>query len=244
MSESPRIEAFSKIYEERIWGEEPRSGDGSRPEAALPYVLFLSKVIEKYNIKSVLDIGHGDWAMWPEGFFENVTYLGVDAAQGLSEEMQAKHGRKNISFQHQDAVNQLPSGYELVLCKDVIQHLPVSDSLGLLSDLSNTPYILLCSDIKNRSLIGRFRRILSAIAPKARLRAIMHRKSPFENYGISHNSEIEPGGWQSIDLRENPFNLKKMGLNLIDTFEFDGSPHYGELIRKRVYLLTTTGSSV
>jgi SAM-dependent methyltransferase len=238
MSLNGRIDAFSKIYEEKIWGEEPRSGDGSRPEAALPYVKYLEGLILKNQITSILDIGHGDWEMWPKDFFTKVSYLGLDAATGLSDEMQAKHGAQNINFEHVDAVTNLPKGFDLVLCKDVVQHLPASDCIKMLTDLSNTPFILICSDIRNQSVVGKISRFRSALAPKARLKAMLNGNSPFSNFRISHNSEISPGGWQSIDLREHPFNLGEIGLELVETFEFDGSPHYRNLVRKRVYLLT------
>jgi 2-polyprenyl-3-methyl-5-hydroxy-6-metoxy-1,4-benzoquinol methylase len=237
MRSNERIDAFSKIYEEKIWGEEPRSGDGSRPEAALPYVKYLSEVISKYQVTSILDIGHGDWAMWPKDFFKNIKYLGVDAAEGLSDEMQIAHGGGSIEFRHLDAISELPNGFDLVMCKDVVQHLPASDCIKLLNSLVDPKLVLICSDIKNDSILGRLSRFRSSLAPRARFSALLKFESPFLSYGIPHNTEIQPGSWQSIDLREAPFNLQSLGFELIDTFEFDGSPHYGNLVRKRVYLL-------
>lgn len=237
MTKNERIDAFSRIYEEKIWGEEPRSGDGSRPEAAQPYVKYLSTLISKYQINSILDIGHGDWEMWPRNFFLNVSYLGVDVATGLSDEMKAKHGRENINFMHVDAVTDLPKGFDLVMCKDVVQHLPASDCITMLRELAATPLILICSDIRNQSLVGKLSRFRSALAPRARIQALAKGKSPFSNFRIAQNIEISPGGWQSIDLRKSPFQLGDLGLELLETFEFNGSPHYGNLVRKRVYLL-------
>jgi hypothetical protein len=97
-------QVFTQIYRNNTWGNgtegTPLSGPGSNSENARPYVDFVSKVISDFGIASVLDVGHGDWAMWKDYRFENVKYIGVDVAQDISAENQDKFGSKNRLFLH------------------------------------------------------------------------------------------------------------------------------------------------
>ena len=80
--------AFERIYKEKIWGEgtlvSPLSGTGSNPDLAKPYVDFVRDTVRDFSIESVLDFGHGDWAMWRDYKFEETHYLGVDVVNDLS----------------------------------------------------------------------------------------------------------------------------------------------------------------
>ena len=61
-------EVFANIYKNHVWGDgspgNPRSGTGSNPDVAKPYVEFVSNAIQSLYISSVLDVGCGDWEMW------------------------------------------------------------------------------------------------------------------------------------------------------------------------------------
>ncbi|MBI4414995.1 MAG: SAM-dependent methyltransferase, partial [Candidatus Kerfeldbacteria bacterium] len=50
---------FEKIYKDKVWYK--GSGSGSLPENTTTYRDFLQKYIKQNNIKSILDLGCGDW---------------------------------------------------------------------------------------------------------------------------------------------------------------------------------------
>ena len=60
---------FDEIYSKASWKSGTSlSGPGSEPENALSYVAFVGEIIQIYGINTILDIGHGDWKMWPKAF--------------------------------------------------------------------------------------------------------------------------------------------------------------------------------
>jgi hypothetical protein len=92
-SESDRANAFTEIYQRGTWASpQSASGTGSNPQVARPYVDFVLGLLRRLQIRSVLDVGHGDWAMWPEKSFHGVKYLGIDVVPGLSERVGRIHG--------------------------------------------------------------------------------------------------------------------------------------------------------
>ena len=63
-------EVFQSIYENGVWGIGKddaefigSSGSGSDPANALPYLEYLQHFFKEHNIKSVVDLGCGDWQL-------------------------------------------------------------------------------------------------------------------------------------------------------------------------------------
>lgn len=102
-------EVFTEIYRTKKWGD--GSGGGSTPDAARPYCVFVSfylahlGIVEWEKTPCVLDIGCGDGVVAQGIDFTNWRYIGVDAAQGI------------------DALTDPLPDADLVLCKEVLQHL-------------------------------------------------------------------------------------------------------------------------
>jgi hypothetical protein len=81
-------EAFSAIYQSHAWGSlEDRpfcSGDGSiREEAVGPYCEMIREFIAANNIRRVVDLGCGDFAVGSRFIGPAVHYLGVDVVPDL-----------------------------------------------------------------------------------------------------------------------------------------------------------------
>jgi len=124
-------DVFTRIYKEKIWGNgtqnSPSSGDGSLPKMSLPYLRFVQNTIQDYDIKSVFDFGHGDWTMWRDYKFEDVSYLGIDVAQGLSESVAAIYGNPRRRFRHSPELKEEFPAADLFISKEVFQHLSNPD---------------------------------------------------------------------------------------------------------------------
>ena len=109
-------EVFTDIYARRVWGD--GSGGGSGPQAQ-PYCDFVSEYLKMppypIGVRTALDIGCGDERVAKRIRWGIFTYIGVDAAQGF------------------DALtDELPAA-DLVLCKEVMQHLS-NEQVQLLLD--------------------------------------------------------------------------------------------------------------
>ena len=112
---------FFYIYNKNIWGS---SGTGSKFTPDNKWFLEeLRKHLNKYNLKNIADLGCGDWAIMRNFNFKTTeTYTGIDCVDFLINDLNKKHSGKNIKFIHQDISTTIPSGYDIIILKDVIQH--------------------------------------------------------------------------------------------------------------------------
>ena len=226
---------FSQIYVTKKWGDgsilKPLSGGGSNPNHAKPYVDFVRQKINDLEVQSVLDVGHGDWAMWRDYRFEDTFYTGVDVVAGLSETNHHRFGTKNVVFLEHNSNQDLPIA-ELLISKDVLQHLSLGDIDDLMLHFSRYKYLILCNDIAHyKSLFSVFR---FSVQIKKRITLARMRKSPFRKPRFpNNNSEIFTGGWRPIDLQGTCFQNRLEGFILIETLDY-GIENFN-LIKKRIY---------
>lgn len=123
-SDAPGGEVFSRIYAENTWGV--GSGVGSLPESVVDYVRVLTDFLRTQNIRSIVDFGCGDWQFSKSIDWGERRYLGVDVVPSVIEANTAAYTRENIRFALMTDVDALPSA-DLLICKDVLQHLPNAD---------------------------------------------------------------------------------------------------------------------
>lgn len=141
---------FTHVYERKIWGEDfdkkGCSGSGSTFEASQEYVQFVKKFIEENHIRSVLDIGCGDGAI--TGFLKldnNISYIGIDVVEDLIERNKAKYPCHNF-FKLNAVIDPLPE-VDLILCKDVLQHLSLRHIKGLIENVKKSAkYFIFTND--------------------------------------------------------------------------------------------------
>jgi glycosyltransferase involved in cell wall biosynthesis/SAM-dependent methyltransferase len=112
---------FSRIYESNEWGY--GSGVGSLPENNASYAKYISQFIDVNSVKSVVDFGCGDWQFSRLIDWRGATYTGVDLVEKVIARNIEAFANSDIRFQVFKSLEQLPSA-DLLLCKDVFQHLP------------------------------------------------------------------------------------------------------------------------
>lgn len=229
-------EIFTKIYKDRIWGngtpDSPSSGDGSLPEMSLPFLQFVQNVIQDNEIESVIDFGHGDWTMWRDYKFENVSYLGIDIAEGLSERVGAIYENSARKFCHSSKLTKGFPAADLFISKEVFQHLSNPDVKAVLEQLTSFKYLILCNGYYSTSLF--FERLKFRLQIRNRLRRILHQGNPF--YLVNppkNNSEINSGDFRGIDLEQSPFSEFLTHHKLVSRFDFPGRK--GSAANFRVY---------
>jgi SAM-dependent methyltransferase len=143
VSESRTV--FTDIYTNNRWGQ--GSGSGSAPAQNLEYRLFIEKFLIANNIKSVLDFGCGDWQFSRLINWGNVQYNGVDLVASVVESDNARFKNENINFTVFSNIDDLPS-CDLVICKDVLQHISLELCIQYLEKLKNkAKYLLITNDI-------------------------------------------------------------------------------------------------
>jgi hypothetical protein len=137
---------FATIYAENYWGKaagEPYfSGFGSLSDNLAPYADFASQYIRMNRIRSVVDMGCGDFRASRSIDLNGASYLGVDIVSDLVRYNQQRFGSAHIRFMRLDATRDaLPPG-ELCLLKAVLQHWSNADILALLPKLSIYEHVL------------------------------------------------------------------------------------------------------
>ncbi|AVL94957.1 glycosyltransferase [Moumouvirus australiensis] len=143
---------FENIYNTSCWGN--GSGPGSDPEYNQEYIEVLKKLFDDLEIKSITDIGCGDWQFSKYIDFGNINYLGMDVVPHLIETNTKLFGKENIKFKHLDIINNSNQveNTDLIILKDVVQHWPTKTIIKVLDVLkTKTKYILLtnCCDQKD-----------------------------------------------------------------------------------------------
>ncbi len=114
------------------WDEGGFSFSGSQIEITKEYVAFLQEFMHANQIHSVVDIGCGDWAFSRYIDWSGIQYTGIDIVKFVIERNQSLFAHPSITFIHADALDmELPEA-DLMICKDVFQHLPNSAIMGIL----------------------------------------------------------------------------------------------------------------
>lgn len=130
-------EVFTDIYARKVWGD--GSGGGSAPDVARPYIDFVSEYLSDkigpygmpYNspIESVLDIGSGDGCILKLISWNRAHCIGLDTAH-----IPAPDPTPRVQFCNDvDVIEQQIGHADLVLCKEVLQHLS-NEQIQLLLD--------------------------------------------------------------------------------------------------------------
>jgi len=126
-------DTFKAIYEYNGWGEDicndfpGQSGEGSSIEFNKDYIAFLKRFIEQQGIKSVVDVGCGDWRCGKFIYYKtDVKYTGYDCYAGVINSHN-KHYKPLSRFWTFEVKNCLletdtMEGADLLIVKDVLQH--------------------------------------------------------------------------------------------------------------------------
>ena len=136
-------EVFDKIYRLGIWGG--GSGIGSNPNAAKGYMLYLQDFLKNNAIRSVVDVGCGDWQFSRFIDWGDVNYLGIDVVHSVIADNLRDFSQVNRQFICSDLTVETdvqPSG-DLLLLKDVLQHLSNQNAAQLLELTSRFKFSLI-----------------------------------------------------------------------------------------------------
>lgn len=199
MSEVPSVgmqPSFSQIYAENVWDVNLRSGPGSDPKLNRRYGRLIEQFIRSHNVRSVVDLGCGDWSFSRTIDWTGVDYVGIDVVPELIAHLNNTYARPGVRFIQRDILGQddLPSA-DLAISKDVLQHWPIASIQAFIGRLELFRHALITNDCK--VLVRNWRRLW---IPEERVPA---------------NIDIEPGEYRPVRLTEAPFHLAARRLALI-----------------------------
>ncbi len=141
-------EIFTDIYMTGKWGkgkdETPFfSGVGSVEEAYRSYIDFMQEFLRKNEIKSVVDLGCGDFQVGRHLAQLGIDYTGCDIVRPLVEYNQKTFGNARIRFLQRNMItDELPDG-ELCIIRQVFQHLSNESILKVLPKLKKYRYVII-----------------------------------------------------------------------------------------------------
>lgn len=139
---------FTSIIDSDKWNG--GCGPGSRASATVEYRQFIQRYIKENNIKSVLDFGCGDWEFSQLIDWTGVSYLGLDVVKKFIDNNNKEYSSENVKFQHYNGDDELPCTVDLIICKDVLQHLNIDLVNKLLDRFSrSSSRMLITNDISN-----------------------------------------------------------------------------------------------
>jgi SAM-dependent methyltransferase len=126
---APLIKAFNSVYASAKWAKgadgQGTSGPGSTLEATAAYRAFIEDFINTHNVKSVVDAGCGDWAFSSKIDWHGARYTGIDISTDVVDLVRKKYSNATVRFAVGNVTEPLPTA-DLLLCKDVLQHLPIA----------------------------------------------------------------------------------------------------------------------
>lgn len=209
----PAASVFRDVYLARQWSQAEvqfHSGPGSTGLSATQYADCIKDFIRLHDIRSVVDLGCGDFRVASGFVTPNVHYVGVDIVDPLIAHNQATFGSDTVRFVKLDATRDpLPDG-ELCLIREVLQHLSNRQIASVLHAALKFRYV-----------------IYSDYQPSSDARC-------WPNRDIAHGRDTRLWKDSAVFLNKPPFNRKMELLLEVASDEILRQP--GECIR--TYLLT------
>jgi SAM-dependent methyltransferase len=138
---------FDFIYARGIWGEGGGSGVGSDLSRTVLYIAYVQALMDKHDVRSVLDLGCGDWRFSRYLDFSGRDYTGFDVVPSVIAANRLAFGASNIRFEQADLSTH--PGFapcDLILCKDVLQHLSNARVSAILSKCGVARLTLITND--------------------------------------------------------------------------------------------------
>jgi SAM-dependent methyltransferase len=140
-------ETFQRIYRTKAWGDDGEpffSGPGSHRPICELYCASIVKFIEENKIRSVIDLGCGDFSVGRRIHeATGVRYTGIDVVPELIEHHRKTVNYPLVSFECADITcDRLPVA-DLCLIRQVLQHLSNEEVTKVLANLGNFPLVLI-----------------------------------------------------------------------------------------------------
>ncbi len=132
--EGDHAQIFDSVYTNKVWGI--GSGTGSTEQGTRAYRWFLQHFLRSNQVRSVVDLGCGDWQIARHMDWSGIDYVGIDVSNVILTTTR-QHARPGVSFRQMDATREELPKADLLIVKDVLQHWSNTDILGFLPKLKS-----------------------------------------------------------------------------------------------------------
>lgn len=151
---------FARIYRESLWGDalvaqKYYSGDGSHDPSVADYAALVRRIIAESGVKSVLEIGCGDFAVASLYAQDCKRYTGVDVVPELIAYNRIAFGTDTIDFLLADATEREMPKADLCLVRQVFQHLSNRDIGNILRNTRRSSLLLVTEHLPAPDLLRR-----------------------------------------------------------------------------------------
>lgn len=187
MSDTNFKSAKQFVEMKRTHNQESLSGPGSWVKNAQDTISFINESVNKYNIKSILDLGCGDWNWFKEVDIPNCSYTGWDADEQMIASNNDRYGSDTIKFEVKDIFNSKYPTVDLVICRDVLFHVREELTLKLIDQVKSSSTYFISTSFRDVT----------------------------QNKGIKKYCDIGDWGFYPINLNVDPFNLNKYEISHI-----------------------------
>lgn len=151
-----RAKLFADIYQLGKWNNNlksiPLSGPGSSIDNTVEIRKLLDEFVVNYNIRSINDLGCGDltWINTTNLFNnDNIQYIGIDIVESVILKNMQLFPKK--IFKHSDVVQTNIDSCDLIILRDIIFHLSISDIILIFKNIKNK-FKYICITCSNNSI--------------------------------------------------------------------------------------------
>ena len=150
------VTVFDSIYESGRWGRggsyEGTSGSGSSLKNSEVYLAYLQGFLRERKIESVVDAGCGDWQVSRFVDWGDASYVGYDASHMVIAKNAKAYSKYGVEFVHGNFLNIDLPGADLLIVKDVLQHLSNRNVHQAIRQFKKYKYVIIVNDIEPETL--------------------------------------------------------------------------------------------
>ena len=162
----PTKDVMEQIYDQSLWGGKEfdfYSGIGSHdPMMVNIYVKTVTDFLKSHDHKmTICDIGCGDFNIGQHIFKYSKKYFAIDIVEELIERNKIKFKTKNLEFLCLDIANEVLPKADVIIIRQVLQHLSNNEIQQILNRLKTCKYIILTEHLPVGDFIPNTNKIAS-----------------------------------------------------------------------------------
>ena len=162
----PTKDVMKQIYDQSLWGGKEfdfYSGIGSHdPMMVNIYVKTVTDFLKSHDHKmTICDIGCGDFNIGQHIFKYSKKYFAIDIVEELIERNKMKFKTKNLEFLCLDIANDVLPKADVIIIRQVLQHLSNNEIQQILNRLKTCKYIILTEHLPVGDFIPNTNKIAS-----------------------------------------------------------------------------------
>ena len=148
---------FSKIYNDGLWNKKSsnfNSGPGSHnKELVIPFLEFVNCFIINKKIKTIVDLGCGDFNIGKNIYKNTNQYYAIDIVPDLIDHNKKLFKDSKIKFECNDFINDPIPEADCVILRQVLQHLDNQSIIKILKKIKLYKYAIITEHIPKNNFV-------------------------------------------------------------------------------------------